>query len=193
MPFDFFNMAADEDPLAAGCNKIALVLAGNVPLYPIYLYFSLRHAGLPVILYTLVALPFFAATIPVSKRGSLAGRVWLNFWAVINSIFVTWLLGEASGTALFLIPCLALAVLSFRKAEFWLMAGMVALPYGLLLLTRWHFPAPPVDFSPAQDRSLLTLSEVSVASITVVVCHVLGRAHGAARVSEPLGMPKSLG
>jgi hypothetical protein len=176
MRFDLFRAAAHPDKLAAGCNKIAIVLASNAPFYPLYLYFILGRAGLPLILFPAISLPFFAATIPISRRSSLWGRIWINAVSTIDSFYVTWLLGAASGTGLFLIPCITLAILSFRGAEFWPMAVLACLPYGLLLLTGWHLPPPPQIFTPAAYHSLVTLSEISVASITFVICTVMKNA-----------------
>ncbi|HQT47907.1 MAG TPA: hypothetical protein PLY97_11875, partial [Acidocella sp.] len=106
----------------------------------------------------------------------ILGRAWLCTVATINSTYVTWLLGEASGTALFLLPCTGLALLSFRRGEFVPMAILSALPGALFVLLHRHFPAPPALYSPAQYHSLQLLNEISVFSISFVLVYVFWKA-----------------
>jgi hypothetical protein len=163
-------------PLTQASNKIALILAGNTPFYPLYLWFILGKAGLPWLYLTVLACPFFAVTLLVARRNGLAGRFWLCMVASVNSLYVTWLLGEASGTALFLIPCISLAVLNFRRGEFWPMALAVGLAFIPYFFLHGRFPAAPVLYDARAYHSLLVLNEVSVASITAVLAYLLGRA-----------------
>lgn len=177
MNLNFFRFAANEDKLTEASNKIALILASNTPFYPLYLYFILGHAGVPVIFFSAISLPFFIATIPIARRNGLSGRIWISVMATLNSAYVTWLLGEPSGTALFLIPCISLAVLSFRSREYFAMGVTTALPFVLYYLLHNHFPAPPAVYSEAAYHSLVTLNTVSVASITAVLGYIFGAAH----------------
>jgi hypothetical protein len=170
------HFVAHENRLTEASNKIALVLAGNTPFYPLYLYFILGRAGLPWILLAGAALPFFCATFWIARSGGLRSRVWLCLIATLNSLYVTWLLGEASGTALFLIPCISLAVLSFSATERLPMAIVTGLPFVLYYFLNGHLPAPPAIYTPANYRSLITLNEVSVASITAVLAYVFSGA-----------------
>jgi hypothetical protein len=165
-----------EDRLTEASNRIALILAGNTPFYPLYLYFILGRAGLPWILLSAASLPFFCATFRIARRNGRHGRIWLCLVATLNSFYVTWLLGEASGTALFLIPCISLAVLSFRAGEFLPMAMLTALPFAAFYLLHGRFPAPPAIYTPSQYHSLTTLNELSVASITAVLAYIFSRA-----------------
>jgi hypothetical protein len=93
-----------------------------------------------------------------------------------RQFYVTWLLGEASATALFLIPCISLAVLSFSGEELLPMALLTALPFAGFYLLHGHFPPAPAVYTPAQYRSLTTLNEVSVASITAALAYIFSRA-----------------
>jgi hypothetical protein len=180
MNLNYFRFAAHEDKLTEASNTIALVLASNTPLYPLYLYFILGRAGLPWLIFAAAAFPFFCLTLWIARRNGLWGRIWLSLAATANSIYVTWLLGEASCTALFLIPCISLAVLSFRRRELLPMAVLTALPFVLFYFLQGHFPAPPAHYTPANDHSLLVMNEVSVASISAVLAYVFAKAHGEA-------------
>jgi hypothetical protein len=172
MILDPFKHAAHREGLTAASNKIAVILAGNTPFYPLYLYFILGRAGLPWLLFSGVSLPFFIATLALARRRGIVGRVWLCGVATLNSVYVTWLLGEASGTALFLLPCTVLALLSFRRRELVPLVMLSALPGVMFLLLHGHFPAPPALYSFAQYHSLQVLNEISVVSISVVLVYV---------------------
>ncbi len=171
-----FAFVENADRLTEASNKIALILTGNTPFYPLYLYFITGRAGLPEILFTAASLPFFGATFWITRRDALWGRIWLCLVSIANSFYVTWLLGEASGTALFLLPCISLAVLSFRASEFAPMALLVVLPYVSLYFLHGHFPPPPLIYSQAQYHSMTTLSALSVASITAALAYIFSRA-----------------
>ena len=180
MNFNYFKLAAHEDSLTEASNTIALVLASNTPFYPLYLYFILGRAGLPWLYFAAASFPFFCLTLWIARRNSTAGRVWLSIAATLNSIYVTWLLGEASDTALFLIPCISLAVLSFRRRERLPMLVCTALPFILFYFLQGHFPLPPARYSASAYHSLLVLNEVSVASITAVLAYIFAKAHAQA-------------
>jgi hypothetical protein len=180
MNLNYFRLAAHEDKLTEASNTIALVLASNTPFYPLYLYFILGRAGMPWLFFSGASFPFFCITLWVARRSGLGGRIWLSVVASLNSVYVTWLLGEASGTALFLIPCISLAVLSFRRRERLPMAICTALPFVLFYFLQGHFPPPPALYAPKAYHSLLILNEVSVASISAVLAYVFAKAHAEA-------------
>jgi hypothetical protein len=178
MNLNFFRFAAHADKLTEASNTIALVLASNTPFYPLYLYFILGRAGLPWLFFASASFPFFFLTLWIARRNSVCGRAWLSLVATLNSVYVTWLLGEASGTALFLIPCISLAVLSFRRSEKLPMAICTGLPFVLFYFLQGHFPPPPARYAAANYHSLLILNEFSVASISAVLAYVFSKAHG---------------
>jgi hypothetical protein len=172
-----------KDRLTEACNKVALLLVGNTPFYPLYLWFILGRAGWPWLLLSALSLPFFAATIWVARRNGLAGRVWLCACASINTAWVTWLLGPPAGVALFFLPCLVLAVLSFRATELLARALLTALPFALYLGLIW-MPHFPTTITPAAFASLFKLNAISVALLSVVLPYVLGAARGEGYLDE---------
>jgi len=165
------------DSLTSACNRVAFLLATNTPFYPLYLWFILGRAGWPWLLLSLCSLPFFSATPWVSRRNGMAGRVWLGFFASLNSAWIDWLLGPRAGIALFFLPCLVLTVLAFRTSEIWPRALLTGLPFVLYAALHWA-PPPPAIYSAAAYSSLLTLSAVSVTGLSVVIPYMLGAARG---------------
>jgi hypothetical protein len=170
-------LARHEDRLTEACNKVAILLTTNTPFYPLYLWFILGRAGWPWLLLSALSLPFFSVTIFVARRHGLAGRIWLCFFASLNTGWVAWLLGPQSGTALFFLPCLVLTVLAFRATETLPRTVLSALPFVLYagLICAPHAPAVCTATAYA---SLLTLNAVSVAALSLVLPYLLGNARG---------------
>lgn len=157
---------AHEDPLSAALNSVAMVLAGNTPFYPLYLWFVLGHRAAPSILLTLLSFPLWAAVPAIARRNGLAGRLTLVVVGTLNTVWCSYVLGFDSGTALFLIPCIMLATLGFHHRERVIMLACAALPfvaYAVLRLIR----IPPVSLYPAADYGhLIMLNAFSVACLT---------------------------
>lgn len=165
-------VGVSEDVLTQASGKVAFVLAMNTPFYPLYLYFCLGRAGLPWLWFSAVSLPFFVAALVIARWNGRAGRIWLCLVATVNSTYVTWLLGEASGTALFLLPCTALAILSFGREEWRVRVVLAVLPGALFLLLHGRFPAPPAVYAQAGYHALQRMNEISVISISFVLAYV---------------------
>ena len=70
--------AAHDDPTAAAINIIALMLAWNGPLYPVYVIVLTGRAGLPWCLLTMLISPFFYAIPWLSGISSRAARLALS-------------------------------------------------------------------------------------------------------------------
>jgi hypothetical protein len=170
-------LARHEDRLTEACNKVALLLVGNTPFYPVYLWFILGRAGWPSLLLSALSLPFFAATIWVARCNGLMGRAWLCTWASFNTAWVAWLLGPQAGVALYFLPCLVLAVLAFRATELMIRTLLTALPFALYLGLLWA-PHSPTAVTQAAFASLLKLNVLSVALLSVVLPFLLGTARG---------------
>ena len=107
---------ANDDPLAAACNMIAMLVAWNQPFYPFYLYWIVGgDAWLACI--TFLSTPFFLAVPFVARRSATAGRAMLPLVGIGNTILSSWAFGPGSGVALFLIPCSLIAAFAFRRSE----------------------------------------------------------------------------
>ncbi|GGF29369.1 hypothetical protein GCM10011611_39270 [Aliidongia dinghuensis] len=152
--------AAHDDPLVATTNLVALVVAGNIPFYPVYYLALIGWSAWPSLLDLPAALAFFA--IPwIVRHSSLLGRTALPVIGVANALICVKLLGEASGNALYLVPCVVAAALSFRANERWVMLPLVWLPVAMFLATLGRLGEPLVPFTEAEFTAMLRLNAVS--------------------------------
>ena len=152
--------AAHDDPLVATANLVALVVAGNIPFYPIYQLVLIGWDAWPSLLEAPVALLFFA--IPwVSRRSGLVGRCLPPLLGTANTLFCMKLMGEASGNALYFVPCVVAAALSFRSTERWVMLPLVWLPVAGFLLSLDRLGPSLAPFTDTQSAAMLRLNAVS--------------------------------
>ena len=159
--------ASNDQPLAAAGNKVALVLAGNTPFYPLYVVVVAGSDGMPWLLMTLFAFPFFLVVPAISRYHPLLGRLTLFLAGTVNTVFCTWLLGERSGTELFLIPCATLASLLFGAGERSLMLLLAALPIGAYYFLHGSYGAPPYLYPDDAYKGLLSMNAISVGTLSI--------------------------
>jgi hypothetical protein len=155
--------AAADDPMVATANWVAMVLAWNTPFYPLYLRGAAGAAIWPGGWLTLCVFPVFLAVPAICRRDPLAGRVLLALAATGNTIYCTWLLGEASGTQLFLLPCITLASLLFRRDELPMLGGFLLMPIAAGLLLDGRYPVSPFVCAGAACGGILWMNAFSVA------------------------------
>ena len=155
--------AAANDPRIAAANLVALVLAWNTPFYPLYLLGATGPAMQNGVWFTLFAFPVFLLVPAVTRWNGIWGRVLLVVTGTVNSLFCTWLLGEASGTALFLLPCITLAALVFRRVELGALFTLIALPIVAGVAMNGRYPISPFACIGADCASIVWLNAVSVA------------------------------
>ena len=174
---------AAEDPRVGVSNLIAMVLAWNTPFYPLYLLASAGTAMQPGAWFTLAIFPVFLAVPAITRYWPLPGRVLLASAGLSNTIWCTWLLGEASGTQLFLLPCIFLAAIIFRQGERMVLLGFLTLPIILGLALHGRYPASPFACHTAACANIAWLNAFSVA----LLCGFLGRV--TARMLETADSP----
>jgi len=155
--------AAADDPRVATGNFIALLLASNTPFYPLYLVAAGGASMSRAAWLTLCCFPFFCAVPAVARWHGYAGRLFLAMAALANTVFCTWVIGEASGTQLFLLPCITLAALLFRRSERVALVGMLYLPVvaGVALFGR--YPVSPFACMGPVCGGILWMNAFSVA------------------------------
>jgi hypothetical protein len=159
--------ASNDDSLAAAGNKVALVLAGNTPFYPVYVVGLVGGEGMPALLMTLFVFPFFAIVPAISRRYPLLGRITLSLAGTANTVFCTWLFGEMSGAELFFIPCITLASLLFGAGERFLMLLLAALPLGAYIILHGHFSPPPHIYQGEAYAALFSMNAISVGTLSI--------------------------
>ncbi len=119
---------AHPDPLVSAANLIAIIVAANQPFYPLYLYFAVGPE-IDVSFLTFLSTPFFVAVPAMGRRHSLLGRALLPVTGIANTILSAKAFGEASGVEMFLVPCITIAALLFRRFERRMMLGLVGLGF----------------------------------------------------------------
>jgi hypothetical protein len=161
------SYAFNDDPLTAAGNKVALVLAGNTPFYPIYVISLAGSDGMPALLMTLFAFPVFGLVPAIARRNPLVGRATLSLAGSINTVFCTWLLGEKSGTELFLIPCITLASLLFGAGELFWKLFLAVLPLGAYILLHGQYGKPPHIYPDDAYATLFSMNAISVGTLSI--------------------------
>jgi hypothetical protein len=159
--------AANDEPLAAAGNKVALVLAGNMPFYPLYIAILAGADGMPWLLMTGLAFPFFLAIPAIARRRPLLGRMALVLTGTLNTVFCTWLLGERSGTELFLLPCITLASLLFSARERIRMLPLAVLPLVAYYFLHGRYGAPPYLYGDDAYAALFAMNAISVGTLSI--------------------------
>jgi hypothetical protein len=157
---------AHADPATRIANSVALLVGSNGPFYPAYVWFLAPEAG-PISLATMAASPFFLAIPWLSRRSATAARIALPMVGIANTVWTAALLGPATGVAVFLFPCLVLALLSWREKP----AMLAVLGSGLLAqqaLLRWPWPALS-GLDPIVQAQLVSLNAVSVGALVAVL------------------------
>ncbi len=181
--------AAHGNPITAAGNTVALVVGGNGPFYPLYLWFIEPEAATPALL-TMLASPFFLAIPWLSRRSTFAAALALPLVGMANTVFTTALLGAQTGASLFLLPCLILAALLWQHRL--ALLGMLGL--GLLVqqaLLRWPWP-PLAGLTETQQASLQLLNASSVGTLLAFLALVLsGLAQSSAGAMPAKGVARS--
>jgi hypothetical protein len=142
-----------RDRPTAVANLVALVVALNGPLYPLYIVAMLGTAGWPGFL-TCVSSPCFFAVPWLARRHPLAGRAALPVIGTLHTVWAVKVLGVDSGVDLFFLPCIMLATLLFPPRERWLRLFVMALALAPVLLPGSVYGTPVLRLS-ADDASRL--------------------------------------
>jgi hypothetical protein len=164
-----------DDPLVSAGNRIALMVAANQPFYPLYLYGFVTHDIASSFL-TFFSTPFFVAVPAVSRRFCVAGRALLVVSGVANTLLCLKLFGAESAVELFLLPCLLIASLLFRRSEkacsYALVAGIIALSAVWRAVTT----TPQAAYSQQEYAAFVALHAYSVAVLTIFIGFTVSRA-----------------
>jgi hypothetical protein len=162
-----YRYAAHPDPLAEASNWFAITIGTHLPFWPLYVWWSAGNDAFPTALLTVAMAPVFLAIPFLSRRSSLLGRIAMPVAGVANTVWTVWILGIASGTELFLMPCAAVAALLFRRTERWLMIILTLLPLGVWYVLRDHAPGPLHHYDAEAASRLFTLNAMSIG---VLIC-----------------------
>lgn len=164
----------NDDRRAAACNWIALVVASNQPLYPLYVRWIVG-GDWRVSFWTFLSTPFFAAIPAVARRKPLMARALLPLTGIANGLIALKAFGPASGVALFLIPCALIALLAFRRHE-WLVSLALVWGSAAAYFVGNHLGPPIGRFDQMQYASFVRLNAYTVVALTIMTAWTLGRA-----------------
>ncbi|MSP03066.1 MAG: hypothetical protein EXR07_18765 [Acetobacteraceae bacterium] len=183
--------AASDDPRVAAANLVALVLAWNTPFYPLYLRVAAGPEIWPGGWLTLCVFPVFLSVPAATRQWPLGGRVFLLLAAMANTMFCTWILGEASGTSLFLLPSVTLAALVLGREERVALVSLLALPILAGVALHGRYPVSPFVCSGAACGGIVWLNAVSVAVLAVFLGWLAtGMVNAAAAPTLPPTQPR---
>ena len=170
--------AAADDERAAAANTISLVLAWNTPLYPLYLLTVTDKNTWEGLWLTLFSFPILLSIPIIMQKNNVFGRAILLITSTGNTIFCTWILGETSGTMMFLFPCITLTTLLFRKSEPWALWPLLAFP--IMAGAAMYGQYPPSPFA-CQASACSAILRINVASIVMLLAFIGLLASGPAK------------
>ena len=156
---------ASADPHVAAANKIALLVAGNQPFYPLYLFALVGHDAWPALL-TFVSTPFFIAVPALARCSSLGGRVMLLLAGLGNTVLCARIFGTASGVEWFYVPCAIIALMIFRRTEAWARLSLTILPALLFVGLSGRYGAPLQEFTGEQYGAIARINLFSALGLT---------------------------
>ncbi|HQT84445.1 MAG: hypothetical protein B7Z58_09785 [Acidiphilium sp. 37-64-53] len=145
-----------------------MIVGTHLPFWPLYILWCAGLQSLPTSLLTMTFTPLFLLIPALSRRNARASRIAMPLFGIANAIFTTWILGVASGSELFLVPCAALSSMTFRHTERWLMTGLTALPLVVWYIMLGHAPTPLHRYGPAALHQLFILNTVSAGILLII-------------------------
>lgn len=158
-----------NDPLTAACSSVAWIIALNKPVYPVYVWF-LAGDYFCLSLLSALSLPLFAALPFIARKSGFAARLGLVTVGMIDTAFISLVMGFATAAWTFLLPCLMLAGTLFYDNEKWPSRITAGLGYAAFLLI-FYFKdytlaaAMPDD----QTSTLFALNAVGAASLAAFI------------------------
>jgi hypothetical protein len=185
------RFAAHPDPLAEASNWVALLIGTHLPFWPLYVWWCAGTQAFPSALLTMSFAPVFLTVPLLSRRSSLLGRLAMLVTGLANAVFTVWILGAASGTALFLAPCGALAAISFRRHERWIMLIFTLLPIAVWYVLQTCPPTPLHHYDLPALRQLFVLNAISIGVLMMVFGWLQGDIYR--RMETMRGLPPGAG
>ena len=159
---------ADDDPLVATANLVALVVLWNQPFYPLYVYWAVGPDIAPTF-YTFLSTPFFLAVPALARVNSRVGRALLPLAGIGNTVLSAKVFGVASGVEIFLLPCVLLGFVLFRPGERIIAIGIAAV--GMLAFTVLHgrYGDPVHLYSVGEYAGFLKMNALSAGTLTAFI------------------------
>ena len=189
----FRRYVGNNDPLAEATNKISLLLASDMPFFALYLLSLVGSRGFPSVISTLWFLPLWLIFPPLSRRHPLLSRILVVVVAVLDCVTCSLVIGWASGTALFLIPCIMLGSIAFHRHELKWQLLLTGLPFLAYFLLRFIHVAPPVHYSSREYYLLTVFNAFTVACLTASIGFLFAHARPAGGELDEARLPEQDG
>lgn len=167
--------AAHRDRRAALANTVALVVASNQPFYPLYLYWGASQTIWPASV-SFLSTPFFLAVPALMRRSPLLGKTTLVLAGIGNTLLCQVVFGTASGVDIFLLPCIALAALLFRRAERGVALALVAAAFAVHLAPGGFLGGPAHVYGVDEYAAFRRLNFISAATLTALIALLFANA-----------------
>lgn len=157
------------DPLTDAAMAVAIVIALNKPIYPVYVWW-LAPDALTASLWTMLSLPFYAALPLLARRAPKWARLGLVVVGTIDTAAIGAVLGDGTGAWLFLLACLVLAGASFDASQTWTKRLAIAGVFAVFAATFGRFATPLAgDISPESVATLFKLNAFGAASLIAFI------------------------
>lgn len=166
---------AHDDSRTAVANTVALLVASNQPFYPLYLYWAVSPTVWPAFV-TFLSTPLFLAVPALARRNALIGRATLMVAGIGNTLLCRFVFGAASGVDAFLMPCIVLSIMLFRRSERMVGFAFAALCYGIYLVPDAWMGAPFYLYKPDELAAFQRLNFLSAAGLTAVLALMFANA-----------------
>ncbi len=157
-----------RDPLTAASNAVAVVIALNKPIYPVYVWFLAKEA-FHASLFTMISFAFYAALPFVARRSGFAARAALVGIGAVDTLAISLFMGLETGAYLFLAPCLMLASVAFYDREKWWSRGMIATILCLSTASLVFAGDPWATISPADTAALYKINAAGALSLMAFI------------------------
>lgn len=159
---------AATDPVMRANNALALLVASNQPFYPFYVRFFAGPDGGATFL-TLLTTPLFVAVPWLSRRSPRLALASVPVIGLANAALATLALGNSVGIDLFIVPCLAVALLVADRESF-----RIAFPAALtalagFLLVHLADTTPLHTYSDEVRGSLYRFNALAVTGLTAYI------------------------
>lgn len=137
----------------------------NKPIYPLYVWWFVG-SGTAVAWATALSAPLFLAVALSAARRPLATRVALPLVGGADTVFATVLFGPASGSELFFVPCLLLAITVFSAHEGRWTRGLVAVLFVPFVIAHATIGSGVAPWTAAETAHIKEIDVFAVASLS---------------------------
>jgi hypothetical protein len=156
-------------PRTQAAVAVAWVIAANKPVYPLYVWWLAGADAALGTLATMLGAPLYLAVPFLARRSAFGARALLVVVGLVDTLFITKLLGAASATELFLFACALLALVCFEAREHAFSRAATAIVFVSFVVLHGRYGAALNGWSDATAAKLVDLHAYSVASLAAFI------------------------